>query len=102
MYIYVRIYIYTLNTSIVYWVRLLPALHGRIDRRRGEPWPLHDIATADIVWCMANTRGVRWALTRKSFGVHEHIVKAKVSPIAMYICNKVKYIYLCTHTRMYF
>jgi len=23
-------------------------------------WPLHDIATANIVWCMENTRRVGW------------------------------------------
>ena len=26
----------------------------------GASWPLHDIATANIVWCMAYTRGAGW------------------------------------------
>jgi len=37
---------------------------GRALYRGGEGgrvvWPLHDIATANIVWCMEYTRGVGW------------------------------------------
>ena len=25
-------------------------------------WPLHDIAIANVVWCMAYTTGVRWGV----------------------------------------
>ena len=29
---------------------------------RAAPWPLHDIAIANIVWCMAYIRGSGWGL----------------------------------------
>ena len=51
-YLYVCVFIYCLcDVALAQgWHQLhVPAI-----------WPLHDIATANLVWCMAYTRGVGW------------------------------------------
>jgi len=32
--------------------------HSQFRVWRGQPWPLHDIATTNIVWCMEYNKGV--------------------------------------------
>jgi len=42
------------------WDEALSTKPLRMTKKKERCWPTHEIATANIAWCIANTRGVGW------------------------------------------